>query len=178
VGVARLRRPLALLLLGLSLSLPALDLATRIPELRAAGASQAKSSALSTWLRNNASSVGLVDVGYLGYASGLRVLDLGGLTDQGVAALPGGHLDKRIDAAFFARHAPDALVLHAARPPRIGEQGELSTLEGYPVERRVAALPEVRARYRVAYQHAHAPGYHYVVLVARSPASPTAIGAQ
>jgi hypothetical protein len=171
VGVGRSSRfpswPRAVLL-ALALAVPALDLATRIPELRAAGASQARSLELAAWLRRHTRSVALVDVGLLGHASALPVLDLGGLTDPDVAAMPGGHLDKRIDAAFFAARAPDAIVLHASQPPRVGDDGELLALDGYPVERRVASLPEVRARYRVVHHHVHAPGYHYVVLKRRS----------
>jgi len=174
IGVVRARRGtrrpawLACAAFGLALALPALDLGTRVPDLRAAGESQARSAALARWLQRNARSVALVDVGYLGWRSGLPVLDLGGLTDARIAGMPGGHLEKRIDPAYFAERAPDALVLHASRPPVVGEHGELIALEGYPVERWVAALPEVRARYRVVHRHEQAPGYHYVVLMAGS----------
>jgi hypothetical protein len=177
IGVVRARSAtrrrawLAGIAFALALLVPTLDLATRVPELRSAAESQARSAALADWLHRNAHSIALVDVGYLGYRSGLPVLDLGGLTDTRIAAMPGGHLDKHLDPAYFSERAPDALVLHASRPPRVGEHGELLSLEGYPVERRVAALPEVRARYRVVHRHTHAPGYHYVVLIKTAPGS-------
>lgn len=170
VGVARRRghgsqTVLALASFALALLVPALDLATRVPDLRAAGASQARTAELGAFLRSRARRVALVDVGHLGYVTDLPVVDLGGLTDPGIAAMPGGHLDKRVDWSSLRERDPDAIVLHAARPPVLGEGGELLGLDGYPVERRVARMPEVRTRFRVVHQHVHAPGYLYVVLL-------------
>jgi hypothetical protein len=105
------------------------------------------------------------------------VIDLGGLTDEVIARSPGGHVDKRVDAAYLRARSPDAIVLHTARPARVSDAGELLSLDGYPVERRTAAMPFVRENFRVAGTIAYAPSYHYVVL-ARSglPLRLTAVG--
>ncbi len=108
-------------------------------------------------------TVALVDVGFLSYASGVRVVDLGGVTDPEVAAFPGGHLSKEIPESFLIRRDPDMIVLHAAAPPTV-EGKQLMTLLGYPVERHVAQLPWVREHYEVQAVLPYAPGYWYVVL--------------
>jgi hypothetical protein len=169
-GVVRglARKPLAQsICLALALLVPAVDLVTRIPELRAAGASQRAAASLAARLRARARVVALVDVGYLAYASGVEVVDLGGLTDPVIARSRGGHLDKRIDDAYLQVRNPDALLLHAAEPPRVDREGRLLALAGYPIERRVAALPWARTRFRVAHVQRYAPGYYYVLLTAR-----------
>jgi len=122
---------------------------------------------LARFLASRARTVALVDVGFLAWAGGFDVVDLGGITEDGVARRPGPHLGKRIDAAWLLARAPDALVLHAAVPPEVAPDGTLRTLAGYPVERRVAAMPWVRARFRVARVMPYAPGYVYVVLLPR-----------
>jgi hypothetical protein len=170
VGVARLslrRRRLAALLLLLACVVPAADLATRLPELRASGGSRDQARALADWLRDHARRVALVDVGFLGYASGVEVVDLGGLTDPRIARMPGGHVAKHIDQAYLVERAPDTIVLHSVSTPRVDANGQLRRLDGYDVERRVAALPLVRANYRVDHVFRYAPHYHYVVLTRR-----------
>jgi hypothetical protein len=171
VGAARmsLGRPrLAALMVVLALVVPAADLATRLPELQASARSREHAQALAAWLRDHARRVALVDIGFLGYASGVYVVDLGGLTDPRIANMPGGHLAKHIDQAYLIEQAPDTIVLHSASAPRIDADGRLRGLDGYDVERRVAALPLVRADYRVEQVFHYAPRYHYVVLTRRT----------
>ncbi|HMI91979.1 MAG TPA: hypothetical protein VK509_11475, partial [Polyangiales bacterium] len=103
----------------------------------------------------------------LAYASGVEVIDLGGLTDPVIARSRGGHLEKQIESAYLEQRNPDALLLHAATTPRVDGEGRLLALAGYPVERRIAALPFVRAHFRVAHVQRYAPGYYYVLLKAR-----------
>jgi len=55
-----------------------------------------------------------VDVGWVGRASRGEVVDLGGVTDPRVAALPGGHTSKRIDPGFFAARSVDTWLIRAA----------------------------------------------------------------
>lgn len=52
-----------------------------------------------------------LDVGWVGAATDADILDLAGVTDPRVAALPGGHTSKRIDATFLLDLQPDALLL-------------------------------------------------------------------
>jgi hypothetical protein len=56
-----------------------------------------------------------LDVGWLGAATDADVVDLAGLTDPAIAALPGGHTSKRIDARFLLGRHPDVFLLYAPR---------------------------------------------------------------
>lgn len=147
---------------------PAVALVVQLPDLRQAGAARDSAGAeLADWLAAHASKVAMVDAGYLAYRSGVDVIDLGGITDPRIGRLPGAHLDKHIDPGFLHARAPDAIVLHSSAPPRVGEDGKLLALAGYPIERRVAAMGWVRAQMRVARVVRYAPHYWYVVLVRR-----------
>jgi len=70
-------------------------------------------------LLEGASRVAALDVGWVGAATDADVVDLAGLTDPEIAALPGGHTSKRVDAMFLLARNPDALVLY--RPARVVE---------------------------------------------------------
>jgi hypothetical protein len=150
--------------------LPLLDLALRVPEWRAAGESRERvGSVIAARLRAETRRVALVDLGYLGYASGRELIDLGGITDRDVASMPGGHLSKRIDAAWLRGRAPDALLLHSALPPSAAADGRLLALRGYPVEQRVARMPWVSREFRVRQVYEYAPHYFYVLLLRAAP---------
>lgn len=162
--IARRRRALAAGLLALSL-FPALTLFTSVPDARDAGHSrETVGRELATWLAAHARTVALVDVGYLPWASGVAVVDLGGITEPRVAYAPGAHLAKRVDEAWLRARSPDVIVLHADAPPGVGD-GTLRALAGWPVERRVAMFRFVRQRYRVARVVRYADAYWYVALV-------------
>ena len=144
---------------------PLLDLALRIPEWRAAGRSRETVGVeIARDLRALTKRVALVDIGFLGYASGVNTIDLAGLTDPAVAAFPGGHLNKRIPATWLQAQQPDALLLHSSLPPLAAADGRLERFMGYPVEQRIARLEWVMRQFRVARIYAYAPGYHYVLL--------------
>jgi hypothetical protein len=64
------------------------------------------------WLAN-VRRVAALDVGWVGAATDAEVVDLAGLTDPEIAALPGGHTSKRVDARFLLDRDPDALLLYA-----------------------------------------------------------------
>jgi hypothetical protein len=158
------RMGLALLTVGVL----ALDLATRIPEWRAAGTSRENvGRELALRLRQSARRVALVDIGFLGYASGVEAIDLGGITDAEIGRLPGGHLSKSVTDGLLSRRAPDALILHSAQPPLVAADGRLLAISGYPVEQRIASGAWVRSHFRVALQRTYAPRYHYVLLLTR-----------
>jgi hypothetical protein len=151
-----------------AMAILALDLATRIPEWRAAGVSREEiGRELAHALRQSAHRVALVDIGYLGYESGVETVDLGGITDPEIGRLPGGHLSKLVSDSLLSRRAPDALILHSAQPPLVAADGRLLAISGYPVEQRVAAGAWVRSRFRVALERTYAPHYHYVLLLTR-----------
>lgn len=54
-----------------------------------------------------------VDVGWLGLATSAKILDLGGVTDPRIGALPGGHTDRLIGAGLFSDRNVDAWVVRA-----------------------------------------------------------------
>ncbi len=108
--------------------------------------------------------VALVDVGYIGWRTGVEVVDLGGITDSVIARAPGGHLDKHVPLGQLVAREPRALLLHSAARPEVDDDGQLLSLAGYPVEQRVAALPWVRAHFRVGAVIEYGPAYWYVRL--------------
>ncbi len=55
--------------------------------------------------------VALMDVGIIGYESGLRVLDISGLTEPEIAKAPGGFLDKRYPVESLLAKSPRYFVL-------------------------------------------------------------------
>jgi hypothetical protein len=155
--------------LAFAWGVPMLDLATRIPQWHAAGRSRDEvGSVIAADLQAHSRRVALVDIGYLGYASGREVIDLAGITEPAVAAFPGGHLNKQIDLSWLAARAPDTLVLHSSSPPLAAEDGSLTHLQGYPVEQRLAGSAWVLRTFRVVAVHRYAPSYFYAVLRRRA----------
>jgi hypothetical protein len=175
-GVARLslKRPIVAIVSALlTVSVPLLDMVVRVPDLRATAVE--RSTAIDLWhvtrgLRDTG-PVAVLDVGFIGYYSRAEIVDLGGLTDEHIARLPGGHIDKRIDEAYLKARNPRRIVLHSTREPEVDEQQRLIAFSGYPVEHRVAAMPWVKESFRVLAYVELNPSYGYVVLApAVSPA--------
>jgi hypothetical protein len=113
-----------------------------------------------------ASCVVGLDIGWLGAATEADIVDLAGLTDPEIAALPGGHTSKRVDAALLLARHPDALVLFAPKglPP-----GGLSAFDvGYysrAVEARLARDAAIAAHFEpAAWLPLGQSGAGYVVL--------------
>ncbi len=79
---------------------------------RAVGADRAALIALAAPQLAGLTRIASLDVGWVGAATDADVLDLAGVTDPRVAALPGGHTSKRIDARFLLDLQPDALLLY------------------------------------------------------------------
>jgi hypothetical protein len=152
----------------LAIAVLSLDLALRIPDWRAAGLSrESVGRELAEHLRQSAHRVALVDIGFLAYASGVEAVDLGGITDPEIAALPGGHLTKAVSDSLLSHRRPDAVMLHSAQPPLVAADGRLLAIAGYPVEQRVGSSAWVRNRFRVALERTYAPHYYYVLLLTR-----------
>lgn len=108
-----------------------------------------------------AGPVALLDAGFLGWQSGLEVVDLGGITDPNVARMPGNHVDRMIDVAYLEARAPAAFVLHSATEPTIGG-GELANFFGYPTESRLVRLAWFTRSYEPVEVHPYGQGYWYV----------------
>lgn len=83
--------------------------------------------------------VAALDIGWVGAATEGDILDLAGVTDPVVAALPGGHTSKRVGAMFLLGRAPDALLLYSVGGPPSGRLSEWQSAR-YPrvVEARLA----------------------------------------
>jgi hypothetical protein len=83
--------------------------------------------------------VAALDIGWVSAATEADIMDLAGVTDPVVAALPGGHTSKRVGSMFLLGRDPDALLLYATTAPA---NGDLSDWRGatYPrvVEARLA----------------------------------------
>jgi hypothetical protein len=85
---------------------------------------------------SGARSVASLDAGWVGAAlwpGQARLVDLAGLTDPGIAVLPGGHTSKRVTAAMLDARGVEALVLLR----RSGCDGECVRDDGGPFERAV-----------------------------------------
>ncbi|WP_437291460.1 hypothetical protein [Sorangium sp. So ce406] len=84
--------------------------------------------------------VAALDIGWLGAATGATLVDLAGVTDPAVAALPGGHTTKRIPAALLDARGVDALVLLLAEGQALASPWTASRF-ARGVEQRLARLP-------------------------------------
>ena len=106
-----------------------------------------------------ARTIAALDVGWPTAACEASIVDLAGLTDPEIAALPGGHTSKRVDAALLLGRNPDVLLLLAHRDS-----------EGQPiytrvVEARLAASELIQQKYEArAFLPYAEDGAGYVVL--------------
>lgn len=80
--------------------------------------------------------IAALDIGWVGAATEADIVDLAGVTDPVVAALPGGHTSKRIGPMFLLGRGPDALLLYSAGGP---PGGQLSAWQDAPYPRVVEA---------------------------------------
>jgi hypothetical protein len=116
-----------------------------------------------------AGRVAALDVGWVGAATDADLIDLAGVTDPEIAALPGGHTSKHVDAMFLLARRPDVLLLYA---PGGLPGGRLDAWQdaayGRMVEARLA-VDEVIARHFAAsaWLALGSNGAGYVVLRAR-----------
>jgi hypothetical protein len=102
------------------------------------------------WLEG-AGRVAALDVGWVGAATEADIVDLAGVTDPDIAALPGGHTSKHVSAMFLLERAPDILLLYAGDGL---PQGGLDAWHdaAYPraVEARLAHDEIIARRFRAA----------------------------
>ena len=88
-----------------------------------------------------------LDVGWMGAATEAEIVDLAGVTDLQVAALPGGHTSKRVDAMFLLARAPDALLLFLPFGLPEGDLARYPEAPGMRVVEARLARDEVIARH-------------------------------
>jgi len=95
-----------------------------------------------------ARQVATLDAGWVGAATPATVLDLAGVTDPVVAALPGGHTTKRIPDALLTERGADVWVLLLAPGAKL-EADWRGAQFARGVEHRLASLP-LAAEYELA----------------------------
>jgi hypothetical protein len=101
-----------------------------------------------------------VDAGWIGAASPARIVDLAGVTDPAVAALPGGHTSKRIPPGMLAARDVDALVL-LVTPGKTVASPWIDTRFRYWTDQWVAHQPQMATAFCPA---AESRDPHYLVL--------------
>ncbi|XXX81954.1 hypothetical protein WMF30_24655 [Sorangium sp. So ce134] len=110
--------------------------------------------------------VAALDVGWLGAATGATLVDLAGVTDPAIAALPGGHTTKRIPAALLDARGVDALVLLLAEGQALASPWTASRF-ARGVEQHLARLPGAGDAFAPA-AVSGVPHLRYVVLRRRA----------
>ncbi|WP_437878653.1 hypothetical protein [Sorangium sp. So ce513] len=106
--------------------------------------------------------VAALDIGWLGAATGATLVDLAGVTDPAVAALPGGHTTKRIPGALLDARGVDTLVLLLAEGQALASPWTASRF-ARGVEQRLARLPGAGEEFAPA-AVSGVPHLRYVVL--------------
>jgi hypothetical protein len=111
--------------------------------------------------------VAALDIGWLGAATDATIVDLAGVTDPAIAALPGGHTTKRIPVGLLDARGADALVLLLADGEELRDPWTGSRF-ARGVEQYVASFPHLGEELAVA-AVSGVPHLRYVVL--RRPGS-------
>jgi hypothetical protein len=116
-----------------------------------------------------ATRIAAIDIGWLGAATEADIVDLAGVTDPVIAALPGGHTSKHVDAALLLSYRPDALLLYV--PPGLPDGALASWREATfngAVETRLAHDDTIARRFTPSAWLPLGPGTGgYVLLRAR-----------
>jgi hypothetical protein len=136
---------------------------------RRVGADRAALIADARPMIERSACVAALDIGWVSAATEADIVDLAGVTDPEVAALPGGHTSKRVDAMFLLARRPDALLLYA---PAGLPEGDIDRWRdaryGRVVEARLARDAVIARHFApVAWVRLGAEGAGYVVLKAR-----------
>jgi hypothetical protein len=112
--------------------------------------------------------VAALDVGWVGAATDATIVDLAGVTDPAIAALPGGHTSKHVPPVLLATREVDTLVLLLDEGAPLATPWTESRF-ARAVERRLAALPGADRELEPA-AVAERSRLRYVVLRRRTPA--------
>jgi hypothetical protein len=115
--------------------------------------------------------VAALDIGWVGASTAADIVDLAGLTDAAIAALPGGHTSKRVDGMLLLSRDPDALLLYALSPPPEDDLERWTEAPyGRAVDARLAADPVVTRHFAaVAWLPLGSASAGYVLLAKRTP---------
>jgi hypothetical protein len=114
--------------------------------------------------------VAALDIGWLGAATDATIVDLAGLTDPNIAALPGGHTSKAIPATLLDARGVDTVVLLLREGAPVAEPWTESAFQRI-VERRVASIPGMEEAFSPI-ATSHLPHLGYVVVRRKPPQLP------
>lgn len=106
--------------------------------------------------------VAALDIGWLGAATDATLVDLAGLTDPAIAALPGGHTSKAIPRTMLDARGVDAVVLLVKDGEPVVEPWS-DTFFARIVELRIASIPGMADAFRPV-AVSRVPHLGYVVL--------------
>jgi hypothetical protein len=123
VGAARVAHPLASVArLALSAVVGVLLLVNLAPAGRHVQGDRADLVARARPVLGEVKVVAALDIGWVSAAVSERatIVDLAGLTDPEIAALPGGHTSKAVDVGMLLEREVDAVVVYS--PPRLVER--------------------------------------------------------
>ena len=84
-------------------------------------------------------TVALMDIGIIGYETGLRIIDISGLTEPAIARAPGGFLHKQYPAEALLKAAPRFFVL----------------VNDFPIDEEIMGRADFSARYRLVLERNH-----------------------
>jgi hypothetical protein len=150
---------------GAAFALAIAALATSPPELRRLWPQRLALAREATPLLMDAGTIATLDIGWVTLASEADVVDLAGLTDPAIAALPGGHTSKRVDGALLLGRHPDVVLLYTTS----GSEETLAEWRAwlYPrwVEESLAADDRLAARaHPLAYLPLGTAGYAVIAV--------------
>lgn len=106
--------------------------------------------------------VAALDIGWVGAATPARLVDLAGLTDPAIAALPGGHTSKPIPVGLLDARKVDTIVLLLKEGEPLAAPWTASFFARI-VELRIASIPHIDEAFAPVAE-SHAPHLRYVVL--------------
>jgi hypothetical protein len=132
---------------------------------RGVGADRAALVAAARPLLADVQRVASLDVGWVSAATEADIVDLAGVTDPVIAALPGGHTSKRVDATILLERRPDALLLYAPRGLPVGLGSWRDAVYTRALEARLASDDVVARHFEpVAWLPLGSRGAGYVLL--------------
>lgn len=115
--------------------------------------------------------VASLDIGWVGAATSATLVDLAGITDPAIAALPGGHTTRQIPAGLLDARRADTLVLLLAPGHDLADPWTRSRF-ARGVEAWIATTPGVGDTF-VPVAHSSLPHLRYVVLRRADPPVPS-----
>jgi hypothetical protein len=136
-------------------------------------------AALGSWLAERHPDDALVAVGDAGaipFYSGLRIIDLWGLSDATIARLPGEYGRRRGTAEYALGRSPDVFVLWSVVPPAPDESGP-GIVGAQHFDRAIAAHARFRRDYDFVREftfrpkRGRQPGYYLAVFERRAAAA-------